>query len=111
MAREMRRSTFGSFIADLQCFNEARAQWPGKSDGSSANDLESLASMRPEHNGRGNFGGSLYVHQYPSSMRPEHNGRGYFGFSGSLNNRRGASMRPEHNGPGNMYPILRSSRL
>ena len=33
-------------------FNEARAQWPGKS--ASPRGPEIVASMRPEHNGRGN---------------------------------------------------------
>ena len=83
-------------------FNEARAQWPGKFACRRPSERDA-ASMRPEHNGRGNP---------PTGCRPARNGfneaRAQWpgkSFAGQI--RRGlvdsaASMRPQHNGRGNL---------
>ena len=126
MAREMTPSR-GCRSRCGRGFNEARAQWLGKSARSARRHRGPGASMRPERSGSGNFnawsihpphtrsfnearaqwlGKSSGDRLVPgaagrASMRPERSGSGNSRAVRRSSTHRSASMRPERSGSGN----------
>ena len=75
------------------CFNEAAPRWARRGDEVVAIALAAQASMRPRHDGRGEFVGTAVagqLHVY-ASMRPRHDGRGEF--TRRLEEGRGTSLQ------------------